>query len=140
MWFKKHLLMVTVLAAMVILVTGIVGGVVYAQSGDTQTGSTSGKTLMARVATTLNIDQTKLEDAFAQAQKEIQKEEQTARLAKMVADGKLTQEQADQYQAWLESKPELPAGAGLEGDGGFRGGPRGMGPPPSLPTATPGTN
>jgi hypothetical protein len=128
MWIKKHLLLVTVLAAMVILVTGIVGGVVYAQSGDTQTGKDSSKTLMARVATILNIDQIKLEDAFAQAQKDIQKEEQAARMAKLVADGKLTQAQADQYQAWLESKPELPAGVGLEGDGGFRGGPRGMGP------------
>jgi hypothetical protein len=150
MWIKKHLLLLTVLAAMVILVTGIVGGVVYAQNGDTQTGNDSSKTLMARVATILNIDQTKLEDAFAQAQKDMQKEAQTARMAKLVADGKITQAQADQYQAWLESKPELPAGVGLEGNGGFRGGPRGMGPggmgrpdgeqPAAPPTATTGTN
>ena len=128
MWFKKHCLIITVVAAVVLLISGIIGGAVYAQSPDDQSGQTSGeKSIMSRVATILGIDQTKLEDAFAQAQKEMRAEEQAARLAKLVSDGKITQEQSDAYQSWLDSKPDLPAGTGLEGDGGFRGGPRGMG-------------
>jgi hypothetical protein len=139
MWIKKHLLLISVMAAVVVLISGIIGGAVYAQSTNDQSGTTStGKSLMARVATILGIDQTKLESAFSQAQKEMQSEEMTARLAKLVADGKITQDQADQYKTWIESKPDLPAGTGLGGDGGFRGGPRDQ--PPAPPTQTPTTS
>lgn len=91
-----------------------------AQSG---TSNTSGNTLIARVAAILGIDQTKLEDAFTQAQKEMRDEALTNYLDQLVKDGKITQEQADQYKSWLDQKP-----AGLDQLGpGFEFGGRGRG-------------
>jgi hypothetical protein len=44
----------------------------------------------------------------------------------MVENGKITQEQADQYKEWIKSRPDLPAGPGgpkmFGGSGGERGG------------------
>jgi uncharacterized membrane protein len=127
MWHKKKWIIISVVVAAVILVVGIVGGVAYAQTA-TPTAANSGKTLMGRVATILNIDQKKVEDAFAQAQKDMKNEAEKARLDKMVKDGKLTQDQADKYQSWENSRPDVPAnldikpGAGPRGGMGFRGG------------------
>lgn len=61
--------------------------------------------LITRVAEILGIDQQKLEDAVKQAQGELPKETPEARLSELVANGTLTQQQADEIKAWLESKP-----------------------------------
>ncbi|MCJ7515344.1 MAG: hypothetical protein MUO89_05190 [Dehalococcoidia bacterium] len=61
--------------------------------------------LIAQVAEILGIDQQKLEDAFKQAQGELPKETPEARLNELVANGTLTQQQADEIKAWMESKP-----------------------------------
>jgi polyhydroxyalkanoate synthesis regulator phasin len=61
--------------------------------------------LVAKVATILGIDQQKLEDALKQAQGELPKETPEARLQELVAKGTLTQQQADDITAWLNSKP-----------------------------------
>ncbi|MBI4286065.1 MAG: hypothetical protein HY670_09260 [Chloroflexi bacterium] len=66
------------------------------------------KTLLAKVATILGIEQQKLADAFAQAKREAQEAALDAYLQKLVEQGKITQEQADQYKAWLKSKPDVP--------------------------------
>jgi polyhydroxyalkanoate synthesis regulator phasin len=64
-----------------------------------------GGDILEKVAARLNIDKTKLEDAF----KQVMLEEQQARTSDMYAawvkDGKLTQAQADAYKAWQASKP-----------------------------------
>lgn len=105
MWRKKKIIiLVTVLA--VVLVTGSIGGVALAQTGSTGTGAT-GNTLIARVASILGIDQQKVEDAFTKAQKEMREEALDTYLKDQVAKGKMTQEQADQYKKWLESKPDM---------------------------------
>ena len=77
---------------------------------------------MAKVAGILGIDQAQLEAAFTQAQKEIRSDVEAERLAKQVAAGKLTQEQADQYKAWLDSRPDVPAQLGPQGGQAGRGG------------------
>ena len=103
------------------------------------------KTLLARVAAILGIEQQKVEDAFAQAQSEMQDEALDNHLKNLVDQGKITQEQADQYKAWVKSKPDmtqyeqqlrdwqntrpdipLPLPGGFDGFGGrgFRGGMR----------------
>jgi hypothetical protein len=144
MWFKKKWILITVLAAVIILVIGVVGGVAYAQTPTTTPTSTPTKTLAARVATILGIDQAKMEAAFTQAQKDMQDEALNTRLQELVKAGKMTQEQADKYKAWIQSRPNVPQGLGLEDGKGFPGGPRGMGPGPNQipasPTATPKTS
>jgi len=65
--------------------------------------------MLEKVAAKLNIDKAKLEDAFKQVMLEEQQARQNDMFAKFVTDGKLTQEQADAYKAWLNSKPtDLP--------------------------------
>ncbi|MDP2744257.1 MAG: hypothetical protein Q8P00_04215 [Dehalococcoidia bacterium] len=118
MWRRHKLIIASVLAATVLL-AGSVGGVVFAQTGGTGT-TTSGKTLAARVATILGVDQKKVEDAFTQAQKDIRTEALDTYLKTQVDQGKLTQEQAAQYKSWWQSRPDLPPGTGFRGHG-FRG-------------------
>jgi competence protein ComGC len=61
--------------------------------------------LMARVAQILGLDQQKLVDAVKQAQGELPKETPDARLQELIANGTLTQQQADEIKAWMESRP-----------------------------------
>jgi hypothetical protein len=143
MWCKKKWITIAGLVATVVVLAGIIGGVVFAQAGNTLADNTAGKTLLARVATILNIDQTKLEAAFTQAQKDMQNEALTNHLNSLVQQGTITQQQADQYKQWWQSKPSVPAGVDFGGMGGPRGGGGMPGPggpggnPPPAPTATP---
>ncbi len=138
---RRKWMIIAIVAATVILLAGVIGGVAYAQTATT--GGTAGKTLMARVATIMGVDQAKLENAFKQAQKEMQDEALSARLKNLVDQGELTQQQADQYKQWAKSRPDIPQlGPGGPGfKGGFRGmpGPRGF-MIPQAPPAPPATS
>jgi uncharacterized membrane protein len=130
MWRKRKWLIVGMVAAVIILVAGIVGGVAYAQTSTTSTTTPAttttdtGKTgILARVAEILGIDQQKLQDAFNQAEREQTDAALTARLDALVKDGKLTQAQADQYKKWWESRPDT---VGQVDGKGFMGGRGGM--------------
>jgi hypothetical protein len=94
-------------AALVVLVLlGSLAGVAFAKSGSTDKAA-SGNPLLARVAAILGIDQQEVEDAFAQAQRELQDEVLDNQLKSLIEQGKITQDQADQYKAWLEAKPDM---------------------------------
>jgi hypothetical protein len=122
MWFRKKVILIPLIIAVV--VAGSITGVVLAQGGTDS--NSSGNTLMAKVAAILGIDQTKLEDAFTQAQKEMRDETLTNYLNKLVEEGKITQEEADQYQQWWNARPDTlnQLGPGFE----FGGRNRGFGP------------
>jgi hypothetical protein len=153
MQHKKKWITIAVLAATLVILAGVVGGTAYAQSATTTTNTTQAdptKNINARVASILGIDQQKLEDAIAQAQKEARDEELNNRLNSMVTQGIITQDQASQYLKWWQSKPDIGGELGLGrdmgfgGGHGFSGGPQGMGPggnnmtPPATAT-TPGS-
>ncbi len=104
MWRSKKFIVVALLAA--VMLAGSIAGVAFAQTGNGGTTSDN-KTLLARVATILGIDQQKVEDAFAQAQREMCDEALDNYLQKLVDQGKITQEQADQYKSWLQSRPDM---------------------------------
>jgi uncharacterized membrane protein len=89
MWHRRKWVIVAVAAIAVVLVVGIVGGVVYAQTTSTPTTDNQEKTLLARVADILGIDQQKVEDAFSQAKKEMSDEALAKKLAALVEAGKL---------------------------------------------------
>jgi len=97
MWKSKKFI-IAVVAALVLV--GSITGIAFAQTGSANTDP--GKTLLGRVATILGINQQKLESAFAQARKEMQDE----RLQSLVTQGKITQEQLNQYKQWLQSRPD----------------------------------
>lgn len=117
MWHNKKFIIAAALAATMLVAT--ISGAAYAQVGGQP--AAAGKNLMTRVATILNIPQQTLENAFAQAQSDMQKEALDARLKGLVDQGKLTQAQADQYKAWMLAKPNLPASSGLAGGPGIKG-------------------
>ena len=102
MWRSKKFILVALLAAMVL--AGSTAGLVLAQeNGD----DSQPKTLLARVAEKLGINQQELEDAFAEAQSEMRDEALDSRLQNLVDEGKITQDEADQYKAWLQATPDM---------------------------------
>jgi len=119
MW-KKVIGLAAGMLAIVLLITGIMTAV-NADNTNTSTeapaglppgpppgrgfGAPLGGDILEKVAAKLNIDKATLEDAFKQVMLEEQQARQNDMFAKLVTDGKLTQEQADAYKAWLAAKP-----------------------------------
>jgi hypothetical protein len=139
MWRKKKFIVIAAIVG--VLLVGTVTAVALAQANPTTpTTPTAPKTMAARIAAILNIDQAKVDAAFAKANADIANEALDARLKALVASGKMTQAQADQYRTWWQSRPQNVPGPGMmvPGMGGRMGG-RGMGgmrwpgPLPKLP-------
>ena len=91
------------LAAAMLVVLGVAGGTVLAQSAD-EDGEK--KSFAERVAEILGLDSETVEDAMKQARSEMQEERTDALLDKAVEAEKITQEEADAYSAWLDDRPE----------------------------------
>lgn len=141
---KRKWLIPTVVAS-VLLIGGIVGGVVVAASDSSSSTEEQSEpadrcqAFLDRACaiyeenTGVAIDSEQLRDALNQARKEMQDEALASWLQNLVDNGKITQEQADQYLEWWQSRPdiELPGlGGRRHGDGmmwdsglGPRGGP-----------------
>jgi len=121
MW-KKVLWLIAGILAITMTISGIMTAVnADANTGGTPPGRPGGPgapggpggfgamfndNLTAKVATILGIDKSKLTDAYTQAEKELGADRLNNMFAQWVADGKLTQAQADTYKAWLASKPD----------------------------------
>ncbi len=139
MWRSKKLIIG--LVATTLLVSACIGGVALAQENEEESQSEAPiNTLWDKVATILqddgvNITSEQLQTAFSEAQEQLRTEALQNRLEELVAEGKITQEQADEYLKWMEAKPDVPLDFGFHGRGGFRGmgGMRGWGGP-CIPT------
>jgi uncharacterized membrane protein len=107
MWHKKKIYLIAMVAVLV-LIAGSIGGVALAQETEETTDNTTpAQTLISRVASILGIEQETLENAISQAKQEMREEAQDEYLQGLVDNGQLTQEEADQYKAWLEAKPDV---------------------------------
>jgi polyhydroxyalkanoate synthesis regulator phasin len=84
-------------------------------------------TLTARVAEILDISKESLENAFEQALGELRQKALDNRLQELVNQGAWTQQQADEYKAWIEARPDVPR-IGLMGPQGQMGSQRPGGP------------
>jgi len=119
MWRRKKVIVAAILAA--VLLFGSFGGVALADEDDSQPRAVLGA-LWDRVLeiyeenTGTAIDQETLKDAFAQARDE----NGETRIQNLVDEGTITQDEADEFLEWLQSKPDAPAGFGIKG-AGFRG-------------------
>ena len=71
--------------------------------GDSETRSE----ITDRVAAILGVDSAELGSAFEQARDEVRTEKMDARLDQAVADGTITQEEADEIRAWMDSRPDV---------------------------------
>jgi len=109
---RKYIL-ITVLS--VAAAVGIVTGVVFAQSdngGDIEPEAQH-EALLDRVCeiyeenTGVAIDPEALQDAFTAACRELRDEALSEHLQKLVDEGVITQEEADQYLEWWEAMPDI---------------------------------
>ena len=112
MWRSKKFIVIAVLVV-VMLVGGIGRTVLAADDGDDSQPEARCGALWDKVSeiyeqnTGVALDQEALEDAFVQAQSEMRDEALDSYLQNLVDQGKITQEQADQFKAWLQAKPDM---------------------------------
>jgi len=112
MWRNKKVVLLVALATALLI--GSIAGVTFAQtgSGDDSQAKTQYEAVLDKVSqiyqqnTGVAIDAQQLKTAFAQAQKEMQNEALQSWLQNLVSEGKITQEQADQYLQWWQSRPD----------------------------------
>lgn len=127
---SKKLIIIAVLAAVV--VAGSIVGVMVLADNNTSANVTANQPGAALTALWdkaagilqnegVNVTSDQLKGAFTQAQDEMRTEALQQRLQNMVAKGTITQEQADSYLNWQKAKPDMPAGSGFNGLGGFHG-------------------
>lgn len=120
---KRLTVILSVIAVSVLAAAGIFAGIA-AQSSDDEAGKRS---FAERVASILGLETSDVEDAFTQAKDELREEHTDAYLAKLVEYGKLTQDEADAIQTWLDAKPDVEfamadkRGWGGKGFGGHHG-------------------
>jgi hypothetical protein len=115
MWKRKKFIILGVVLAVVILV-GATAGVAFAQTGAAKTpvaqvtSAVAGfsDNLTARIAKILGIDQQKLDAAIKQANTDLQNQRLDDYLNQLVQSGKITNDQANQYKTWLNSRPNIP--------------------------------
>ena len=87
------------------LALGITGGTVLAHSDGTD-GDSPFQSFVSQVATILGLDGADVQAAFDQALREMEDDALHRSLDKQVERGRLTQDQADEYEGWYRSRPE----------------------------------
>ena len=124
---RKKFIVAMVLATVVLV--GVMGGTFLAQNvseGEIRLQAQH-TALLDRVCdiykenTGTTIDSQQLKDAFVQARSEMREEAMQNRLQYLIDQGTITQDEADQYKEWLESRPDVPLGFGFKGHGRLGG-------------------
>jgi len=141
MWRSKKFIAIVVAA--VLLIGGLVGGIVAADTGNEDECSPGAQhvAMLDRVCaiyqenTGTPIDPEALQAAFNQANGEMRAEALQSRLQKLVDEDQISQDEADQYLEWWQSKPDVRVGFGFRGHGMFGGmcGPPRCGTPSAPP-------
>jgi hypothetical protein len=119
----KKLRIIMPLAMAMVAVAVISFSVALAQENENSDSNAS--KLAVKVAEILGLDAAVVDDAIRQASEELKGEAIQKKLNALVENGRLTQEQADEYPNWIQSRPEgIPGigkhhwGTGLEVTGG----------------------
>lgn len=115
MWRSKKFILTALLT--VVVLGGALGGYAVASADDEDTSPppAEGINLLDRVAeiyeenTGVAIDSEELQKAFNEARSEIATEARNRLHKRLVEEGVLTQEQLDELEQWLESRPDFPA-------------------------------
>jgi hypothetical protein len=142
MWRSKKFVIIALMV--VIVVAGSIGGVALAQSDDEEVTppKASGEALLEKVCEIYNdanpeapIDCEALQAAFDQAREQINTQAREQFRQRLIEEGKITQEQldeldkwlearpdfpTDEYKEWMESRPDVPFAFGPGNNGGFK--------------------
>jgi len=115
MRLSKKFLLIGILC--VVLVAGTLGGFAIASADDEESTDTARPginqtELMEKVAeiyernTGTAIDPEELQNAFNEARTQVMTDAHDEFLQSLVDEGKITQEQADEWKAWLDARPD----------------------------------
>ena len=113
MWRNKKIIIIEVLVVVMLIATVGIAAVAQADDENVEQDQVSTCDVIEKVAeiyeanTGTAIDAEELENAFVQARQEIRTENRYNFLDKLVELGKITQEQADEFKAWLEARPDI---------------------------------
>lgn len=156
MWKTKKGILLLALLVGVLLAGSIAGVVAFAQSGSGSDSQPKAQvdTLLDKVSqiyqknTGVSLDTQQLKDAFTQAQTEMRSEALQSWLKNLVDKGTITQDQADAYLKWWQTKPDVQLPGGfrgmMKGGGGHCRGGGLFAPAPDTSntpsTSTPGTS
>ena len=100
--FKRKLMLGTTAGLIVALA---IAGAAFADEGPADGGPRD--SMKDRVAEILGIERDDLDSAMSTARDEYKQAKQDERLAALVENGVITQEQADEIDVWEDSKPEI---------------------------------
>ena len=104
---RKLRIIIPIAIAVVAIATISISVVLAQENGK---GDSISSRLAAKVAVILGLDTAVVDDAIKQARRELRDEAVQNKLNAMVEKGQLTQEQADEYLNWIQSRPEgIPA-------------------------------
>jgi hypothetical protein len=110
---KKNKKILLIALGVIVVLAITLGAVAIAQANDGAAGlpQSANLTLFQKISTIYQtntgkaIDAAELQKAFQQAQQQLATEARDNALQKLVASGKITQKQADDYRTWLNSQP-----------------------------------
>ncbi|UCC15965.1 MAG: hypothetical protein JSU58_06205 [Dehalococcoidales bacterium] len=102
MWRKRKF--IVMLLGAILVIAASIGGVAMAQDSEEDSQPDS---LVGRVAAILGIEQQTVEDAFKQAQAEMQEAALDKYLQNLVDEGIISEAEAAEYKAWIEARPDM---------------------------------
>jgi len=121
---KKSKKFVIALALVAAILAGSLGGAILAaDNGDESESATRMEILLDKVATNYlgitgeELDLEALQSAFSQARDEMRAEALHNHLDNLLAEGVITQEEADEWSSWWALKPDVSIGFGLRSHG-----------------------
>jgi len=113
MWRNKKIIVIEILVVVMLVAALGIAAVAHADDEDTNQVQNNTTSLIEKVAeiyqanTGTVLDTQALENAFVQAQQEIRTENRYQCLDTLVELGRITQEQADEFKAWLDARPDV---------------------------------
>ena len=99
---KRWLFVPVLVGALAVGLTGLA----FLPQVDEEKGESRFGDYAARVASILGLETATVQDAMEQAKQDVAAEALQEKLDAMVASGKVTQTEADEYKAWAEARPE----------------------------------
>ena len=117
---RRRWILITLVVGLLAVGVVATGAAFVHRSGSAEENSSSGE-FAARVAEILGLEEQQVQDAFDQAREEMLDERIQSKLDSLVESGDLTQEQADEYKEWFDSRPEGLSPRGFHSFGHKRG-------------------